>query len=246
MFFGCLFGLLTGAVLTTTFKDIVNTPFVDGIFQVSPVWFVVPLVIYGFTGNIVNGAEGIYNAGLDLHSLLYFLRRSVVALIIGAVVVLLAYFGVIVFNAINTIDAFVVIMTVVITAWMVITILGYATRHGRIDRGALHAFAVPGARGRYWFTGGVNLRSVGTLAVAIVIGLLFTTTSTFSGPLASKVGGVDLSFTSAGIVAAVLYLALLKLFPEQDVVPEVVSAREPSGFDTAADVTVGVEPMPHP
>lgn len=47
----------------------------------------------------------------------------------------------------------------------------------------------------------------------MIVGLLFTSTSVFSGPFINVVGGIDLSFTSSAIVGAMLYYILIKLFP---------------------------------
>jgi cytosine/uracil/thiamine/allantoin permease len=81
----------------------------------------------------------------------------------------------------------------------------------------LHAFAIKGARGPYWFTGGVNFRAVTALVVGAVVGLMFSENAIFTGPLASALSGVDLSFISAGITGGVLYLIFLRLFPEKGV-----------------------------
>ncbi len=231
LFIGCWIALIFGAFITSSFSN-VNAAFVDGAFARSPLWFVVPLVLYGFLGNVVNGGPGVYNSALDLQALLFFLRRTVVALIIGVIVFAVAYIGVIVFNAINTIDSFVTIMIVIITSWMVITILGTWRRHEFFYSDELHAFAIPGARGPYWFTYGINFRAVAAFTAGIIVGLLFETNTIYSGPLSASVGGVDLSFTSAGVTAAVVYLALLAIFPEHGVVPE----RAESAGAVEADV----------
>jgi purine-cytosine permease-like protein len=219
MFVGCWVALMLGAFLTSSYAN-VNVAFVTGAFARSPFWFVVPLMLYGFLGNVVNGGPGVYNSALDLQALLFFMRRAAVALIIGVIVFAVAYLGVITFNAINTIDSFVVIMIVIITSWMVITILGTWLRHGFFYTDALHSFAIPGARGPYWFTWGINFRAATAMAAGIVVGLMFATTTIFSGPFSSSLGGVDLSFISAGCTAGIVYLLLLAIFPEHGVLPE--------------------------
>jgi len=51
------------------------------------------------------------------------------------------------------------------------------------------------------------------LHALLTVGLLFTSTSIFTGPLVKVVGGIDLSFTSSAVVGALFYYILLKLFP---------------------------------
>ncbi len=216
MFVGCWVALMLGAFVTLTFKD-VNAPFVDGAFAAIPTWFIVPLMLYGFLGNAVNGGPGVYNSALDLQAFFYRLPRRVLVLIIGVIVLVVAYVGVIVLNAVETLNALVIIMIVVVTPWAVITMLGMWMRRGHVYADDLHAFATPGARGPYWFTGGINYRAVTALVVGAVVGLLFSANSIYTGPWSQAVGGVDLSFTSAGITGGVLYLILERLFPEKGV-----------------------------
>jgi cytosine/uracil/thiamine/allantoin permease len=117
----------------------------------------------------------------------------VVVLIIGVIVFAVAYIGVIEFNAVNTIDSFVTIMIVIITSSMVITILGMWRRGGKSYPDDLHAFAIPGARGRYWFTWGINFRAVTAMAAGVVVGLLFEATTIFSGPFSASAESISVS-----------------------------------------------------
>lgn len=105
-------------------------------------------------------------------------------------------------------------MIVVVTPWAVITMVGMWMRKGQVSADDLHTFAIPGGRGPYWFTGGINYRAVAALVVAIIVGCSFSENGLFTGPLASSAGGVDLSFISAGLTGGVLYYVLVKLFPE--------------------------------
>jgi cytosine/uracil/thiamine/allantoin permease len=77
----------------------------------------------------------------------------------------------------------------------------------------LHAFAIPGMRGKYWFNGGVNPRAFVAWACGAGLGLLFSTNSLFTGPLESAVSGVDISWLIAGVAGGLIYLALRYSFP---------------------------------
>jgi purine-cytosine permease-like protein len=215
-FVGCWLALMIGAYVTSVFPD-PTTPIVDGAFAASPTWFIIPLMLYGLLGNTVNGGPGVYNSALDLQALLFRLRRNVVVLIIGAIVLVVAYVGVIVLNAVDTIDAFVIIMLVVVSPWAVINILGMWRRHFYFKPDDLHAFAVAGARGIYWFNGGLNYRAITAFVIGAIVGLMFSDTTIFVGPFSQALGGVDFSFTSAGITGGVLYLIFVTLFPERGV-----------------------------
>lgn len=216
MFVGCWIALMLGAFITMTFSDM-STAFVDGAFAAIPTWFAIPLMLYGFLGNAVNGGPGVYNSALDLQAFLFRVPRQVLVLVIGVVVFLVSIVGTVLFDAYDTLNALVLIMIVVVTPWAVITMVGMWLRKGQISADDLHTFAIPGGRGPYWFTGGVNYRAVTALVVGAIVGCLFSENALFTGPLASAAGGVDLSFISAGVTGGVLYFVLEKLFPEHAV-----------------------------
>lgn len=236
MFAGCTFVFVLGAFLATTLASS-TTPFVTGVFDRAPVALIPFLLLYALTGNVMNGAPGVYNAGLDLQTILFFLKRTVVVVIIGAAALIGSYLTVIVFNAVDTISALLTINTVLLTAWMLINICGYVMRRNSYYTEDLHAFAMPGYHGRYWFTGGVNGRALAAWVAASALGLMFSTTTIFSGPLATSVGGVDISWPVAGVTAAVLYVSLVRLFPERGVTP-VLDGLQSDGLAPAAEWAV--------
>jgi purine-cytosine permease-like protein len=146
-----------------------------------------------------------------------------------------AYIALIGFNAINSIEAFATLLLVTCTPWMVIMTVGHLMRRGRYEPMDLQAFTDRAKKGVYWFTGGFNIRAFVAWVAATTVGMLFSSTSIITGPLTSHVSGIDLSFTSAAVVGGVLYYALVKLFPEQGVVP-----AEGSPEDVVLPTNVGV------
>jgi purine-cytosine permease-like protein len=228
IFAGCWIAEIIGAFATTTFKD-PTTPFATGFPAVSPLWFAILLMIApGGLANIESAAMSVYNAALDVHAAFWRLTRAQLTFAMSAVGLATAYIALIAFNAINSIEAFATIMLVTCTPWMVIMAVGHVMRRGHYDVRDLQAFAIPGRRGIYWFTGGINLRAFVAWGAATAVGMLFASTSIFTGPLTNDVSGIDLSFVSAAVVGGVLYYLLVKLFPERDVVPEVGRAAPPA------------------
>jgi cytosine/uracil/thiamine/allantoin permease len=111
-------------------------------------------------------------------------------------------------NFLTNLEAFVTIMIVTATPWMVIIGIEFLISRNDIAPVDLHAFAIPGMRGKYWFSGGVNPRAVAAWLCGAGCGLLFSTNSLFTGPLESSVSGVDISWLVAGVVGGLVYLAL--------------------------------------
>ena len=74
----------------------------------------------------------------------------------------------------------------------------------------LHAYA-SGEHGVYWYWNGFGLRAIAVWVVSTAIGLLWSSTTLYEGPLASVTDGIDLSFISAFIIGGVLYYVTGKL-----------------------------------
>jgi purine-cytosine permease-like protein len=208
IFLGCWVAMIAAAYAATAFAPQAFN-FVQGITTTSPTWFLLPmLLILGLASNIASAAMSLYNAALDIGSWPFFFKvqRWHIAVGLSAVVLGLTYLFVVATNFIVNVESFVTIMIVTATPWMVITGLHYLLVKGRYAPLDLHAFAIPGARGRYWYQGGINPVALVAWASGVTLGLLFSTTTLFTGPLESSVQGVDLSWLMAALGGGVVYL----------------------------------------
>ena len=112
--------------------------------------------------------------------------------------------------------------------------ISYFYRRGYFLADDLQVFTRGQVGGRYWFTRGLNWRAVGAWVPASVLGVMFAAAPPLvTGPWANAVGGVDLSFASAGVVGGVLYAVFLLVWPE----PGYVMGPEGPRFGTSADET---------
>jgi purine-cytosine permease-like protein len=217
IFAGCWLSEIIAAFATTTFKD-PATAFATGFPAASPLWFAILLMIGpGGLANIESAAMCVYNAALDLQAALWRLARAQLTFVMSAIGLATAYVGLIVFDAIDSIEALATLMLVTCTPWMVIMTIGHLMRHGQYEAMDLQAFADRAKTGVYWFSGGFNIRAFVAWGAAVAVGMLFTSTSIITGPLTRHVSGLDLSFTSAAVVGGALYYALAKIFPERGV-----------------------------
>ena len=64
--------------------------------------------------------------------------------------------------------------------------------------------------GRYWYHGGWNPAAV----LAWLVGMLSNATGSYTGPIATALGGIDASFVTSGLTAAAVYLILIAVRPE--------------------------------
>jgi purine-cytosine permease-like protein len=210
MLAGCVIGSICGTVIGLA---VVHPNEVVGeMYGFVPHLLLLPIALVGLIGNVSNGGMVVYNGMLDLQAILWRLTRLQVGFIFSAIGIAIGYLGLIAFNLTASIVALCSIVTVLVTPWILIIAIGYF-RHGRRFRARdLQAFA-GSERGIYWYSAGVSIPAVVAWLVGVTVGLLFSDTSLFVGPLAASAGGVDLSFVAAAVVASFLYVLLDRIFP---------------------------------
>jgi cytosine/uracil/thiamine/allantoin permease len=211
MVLGCLIACGIGELIGLSVSNPNNANSL--MFNAVPHILIIPIVLIGLIGNASNGGMVAYNGMLDLQAILWKLKRVQVGLVFSVIGLVVGYVGLIAYNMTNSILALCSIVTVLVTPWTVINVIGYL-RHGRQFRPAdLQAFASGGGHGMYWYKNGFNIPAVAAWVVSIVIGMMFSDTAIYVGPLSQAAKGVDLSFLSAAFVGGILYLILDQLFP---------------------------------
>jgi purine-cytosine permease-like protein len=222
-FVGCLVPLLAGSYAVTIFASFTG-PFVIGLSNVVPSGFLVPLLLVGLLGTQPQAGLCLYSGGLSLQALGWRVGRVTTTFLLAALGLGTAYIGLVALNAATNITDFVILTIVVLTPFVAIMTVGFLDRRGRYDGPALQVFWGSKERGRYWFWHGVNPRAVVAFAIGTTVGMLFADTPLFTGPLTSYIGGVDISYWSAGVLAGLLYYIFLRAFPEP---AEVYLASDP-------------------
>ncbi|MFC5175615.1 purine-cytosine permease family protein [Nocardioides taihuensis] len=230
MFIGCAIACLFGAYMASIFGA-AETSFVGGFISISPTWFVTAVILFGLLGSFGQGSVCLYGTGLDFSSLIPKLPRVSATLAVSAISLLLVFVGRFVWDVVDSISAFVILLVVILTPWVIINLIGFAFRKGQYDVVDLQVFNAGQRGGIYWFTGGWNFRAVGAFVPAIVVGLLCLNTTLYTGPWANVANGVDVSLLASAGVAAVLYPALMLIFPERGVVPTHLNASLPSALE---------------
>lgn len=210
IFTGCWLAMTAAAFAATSFPAQAGD-FVTGITTAAPLWLLFPLLLVpGLSSNIASAAMSLYNATLDIGAWPFFykFKRYAITAAFGLVLFGLTYLFVVATDFLTNLEAFVTIMIVTATPWMVIIGIEFLLSRNDIAPVDLHAFAIPGMHGKYWFSNGVNPRAMVAWICGAGVGLLFSTNSLFTGPLENSVNGVDISWLVAGIVGGLVYLAL--------------------------------------
>lgn len=213
LFVGIGVPLLVGAYAMTMFADPL-VPFVVGLPEVVPSWYVVPLLVLGAVGTLPQGTLALYSGGLSLHAAGLRLPRVSTTALVSAAGIVTVFLGVFVFGAVDSINAFLLLILLVVSPFTSIMLVGLVQRRGAYSPESLQVSWSTGSGSAYWFTNGFNPRALVALVVGAGAGFMFANTAVYVGPLADTLGGVDVSSVVAAVVGAALYWLLVRLMPE--------------------------------
>jgi purine-cytosine permease-like protein len=212
-----LFGLATATIVASQAPDyIANNNYVGGLLAVSPSWFFLPVCLIAVIGGMSTGTTALYGTGLDMSSVFpRVLSRVKATLLIGVMSIAFIFIGRFAANLVQSVSTFVVLILTCTTPWMVIMLIGLLVRRGWYCPDDLQVFTRGEKGGRYWFKHGWNWRGLGAWIPSALVGLCFVNLpGQFVGPLGNLADGIDISLPVTLGLAAVVYLVLLKLFPE--------------------------------
>jgi purine-cytosine permease-like protein len=227
-FIGCSVAMLFAAYTATMISPEVD--WVTGLVEISPTAYMLPLLLVALLGALGQGALCTYSTGLDLSSIVPAIKRVPATLIVGALALTFVLLGSLVWNAIESVSAFVLILVALYTPWIAIMVIGYVLCRGQYRPDDLQVFNRGERGGIYWFTAGWNWRALVAWLAGSVVGVLFIHTSLVTGPFAESVNGVDLSFISAAVVGGGLYLLFRLLWPETPVEETSPKAAQVSAY----------------
>jgi purine-cytosine permease-like protein len=206
MFGGAIIALGVGSIIGLAVADPENL--IHGMIWLLPAWLVFPVILLSFVANTANGAMVAYNGVLNLHAMLWRLKWLHVAGIFAVLGSSIGCAGLLVAGFNDRIDAVCSVVTILVTPWVMINIIGYLEHRGRFHTANLQDFTHRVSGNSYWYSYGYSLRAVIAWAISTAIGMLFSNTHLFVGPLAKLAGGADLSFISSALLGGILYVAL--------------------------------------
>ena len=160
---------------------------------------------------------------------------------IGVMSIAFIFIGRFAANLVQSVSTFAVLIITCTTPWMVMMIIGLIVRRGFYCPDDLQVFTRGATGGRYWFSHGWNWRGLGAWIPSALVGLCFVNLpGQFVGPLGNLADGIDISLPVTLGLASVVYLSLLRVFPEPAAVygPAVV-ARELASAGVLAPDGVG-------
>lgn len=217
--FATWLGLFVGLAVPTLFGAFVSVvafdqdSFVNGLVAGSPSWLVLPILATGVIGSLGQGGVNLYSMGLDLDAILPRLTRTQATFAVSAIALVLVFLGKFVYDAEASVTLYVLFLTSLATPWAVITMIGYARTRGRFDQDSLQVFNRRGTGGAYWYFHGWNIDAVIAWAIGSAVGVLSNSTETYVGPIAERLGSVDVSVVTSALAAGAVYLLLVTVRP---------------------------------
>lgn len=207
-----LIPFIFGAATASLVPD--ATAYIAGLVEISPGWYVAPLIVVLIGGSLGGSTSSLYGTGLDFSSVIPRLNRMQATIIIGSISIVLVFLGRFVFSLVDTINAFTTLILILSAPWVSILLVGYLTRRGYYLVEDLQVFNRGQQGGAYWFTRGFNIRSMIAWLLGAAVGLLSAHTALISGPLHNIAGGIDTSFFLSFFVSGSVYYIALWWFPE--------------------------------
>jgi purine-cytosine permease-like protein len=210
------FGAATAAICARRAPEfLARLDYTGGLLAVAPRWFVAPLFLLALLSGLSTGTTSLYGTGLDFSSVLPRFSRPRATLLIGTLACALIYIGRFGFSLVESITAFVSLIVVTTTPWMVVMMIGYRVRRGYYLPEAMQVFNRGQSGGEYWFRNGWNFAGMAAWIGSAVVALLTVNIpGHFVGPLGQLAGDVDVSLLAAVVLPALLYPLCLWLFPE--------------------------------
>ncbi|WP_277051623.1 purine-cytosine permease family protein [Zestomonas thermotolerans] len=212
-----VFGLATASIVAVQAPEYIEqNNYVGGLLAIAPAWYFLPVCLIAVIGGMSTGTTALYGTGLDMSSVFpRLLNRVQATVMIGLMSIAFIFIGRFAFNLVQSVSTFAVLIITCTSPWMVIMILGLVIRRGFYCPDDLQVFTRGETGGRYWFHNGWNWRGMGAWIPSALVGLCFVNLpGQFVGPLGELAGGIDVSLPVTLGMAALLYLALLNLFPE--------------------------------
>ncbi|HYL41967.1 MAG TPA: cytosine permease [Ktedonobacteraceae bacterium] len=207
-----LYILMIVGVLLASFKSNVLTSSdpLAPIREALPAWLAVPYLLTAVGGLLAGAALDIYSSGLNLLAMGIRIKRQYAVLIDGVLMVIGSIYVLLIRNDFQgALTSFLLLLADGLTVWAAIFLVDMIWRRGYDTRSLTNL----GRESAYHYTGGFNIPACAAWVIGIVVGLLFTQSSFFTGPLAKGIfASTSLGYLLGAAVSIVIFLVLRPFF----------------------------------
>ncbi len=213
-----LYILMIVGVLLASFKTNTLTASdpLAPIREALPSWLAVPYLLTAIGGLLAGAALDIYSSGLNLLALGIRVKRQYAVLIDGVLMVIGAIYVLLIRNDFQgALTSFLLLLAAGLTGWAAIFLIDMIWQRSYDAR----SLTTLGPESAYYFTGGFNLAACIAWVIGVVVGLLFTASTFFTGPLAKGIfATTSLGYLLGAGVSIVLYIVLRPLLHANKIV----------------------------
>jgi len=194
-------GVLAGTVI-----DMTNAQ--THLATIVPAWFYPVFLLVIAVGSMANNVLTMYSSGLYLQAVGIPLRRSITVLFDGALGIAIACYALFVSDFTSALSGILELSILLIGPSVAIYVTDQWLRGNDYDGVALNDVS---AHGIAWYTRGFNVAGLSALLSGAAVAGLFVQNDEFAGPLATALGGADLSWVAGPLVASCVYVTVTKL-----------------------------------
>jgi purine-cytosine permease-like protein len=202
---------------------------VAGLKAFMPAWLFLIYIVAVVGGSLANNVPTYYSSGLSLQAIGLRLHRYTATMLDVVVSTAITLYILFVEDFTTALNDFIALLVLWVGPYGGVWICDAYLRRGRYDSRAIHSKA--GAGGRYWGWRGLNPAGSIAMLAGMTVAALTMKSPLYDGPLATALGGADLSWILGFPVAALVYGALLCLLERR-----AAAAPEPPLVARAAGV----------
>ena len=179
---------------------------VAGLKPFVPAWLFIVYIFAVVGGSLANNVPTYYSSGLALQAIGLKLHRYSATIFDVVVSMAITLYILFVQDFSTALNNFIALLVVWVGPFGGVWICDGFLRRGKYDSGAIHS--KDGAAGRYWGWHGVNPSGCIAMAVGMSVAAMTMKSPLYDGPVATALGGADLSWILGLPVSALSYLLL--------------------------------------
>lgn len=202
---GMVFTIVGALLATVVSAGAMDAGIESAILGLLPAWFGPVLVIGVITNTIALNGMTAYTSSMALQAIGLPIRRIPAAIVVGAIGAALTIYLVLSTNLLDAVNLMLQFLVIVSAPTMAVFVTDVVMRRNAYD--GVELFDEERG-GRFWYTGGWSIPGMTAVVVGGVTTALCLSTQIWTGPIAERLGYVDLSVPVGMLVSAVVYAGL--------------------------------------
>jgi purine-cytosine permease-like protein len=190
---------------------------VAGLKPFMPPWLFIIYIFAVVGGSLASNVPTYYSSGLSLQAIGLKLHRYAATMLDVVVSTAIALYIVFVQDFSTALNNFIALLVVWVGPFGGVWICDGYLRRGKYDARAIHSRE--GAAGRYWGWRGLNPAGCIAIAAGMVVAALTMKSPLYDGPIATALGGADLSWILGLPVSLLSYWVLTAILERPAVIP---------------------------